>query len=124
MFSDGQDEGQGVSASAATAVAQKAGVHVDTVGVGTAAGTTIDVDGYHLFTALDESTLKRIAQSTGGTYHPASTASQLDGIAGTINLRLTVTHERLPLAGALIAVAVALLAAGALLTIAGSGRVI
>jgi Ca-activated chloride channel family protein len=124
MFSDGQDQGQGVNASVAAAVAEKAGVHVDTVGVGTLAGTTIDVDGYHLFTALDENALRQIAQSTGGTYHPASTVSQLDGVAATIDLRLTVTHERLPLAGALIAVAIALLAAGALLTIAGSGRVI
>jgi Ca-activated chloride channel homolog len=124
MFSDGQDQGQGVSASVATAVAEKAGVHVDTVGVGTTTGTTIDVDGYHLFTALDEGTLKQIAQSTGGTYHPASTASQLNGVASTIDLRLTVTHERLPLAGILIAVAIALLAVGGLLTIAGSGRVI
>jgi Ca-activated chloride channel homolog len=124
MFSDGQDQGQGVSVSVAAAVAEKAGVHVDTIGVGTLAGTTIDVDGYHLFTALDEDTLKQIAQSTGGTYHPASTVSQLDGVAGTIDLRLTVTHERLPLAGLLIAVAIALLAAGALLTIASSGRVI
>jgi Ca-activated chloride channel family protein len=124
MFSDGQDQGQGVSASVATAVAEKAGVHVDTVGVGTTTGTTIDVDGYHLFTALDEGTLKQIAQSTGGTYHPASTASQLNGVASTIDLRLTVTHERLPLAGIFIAVAIALLAVGGLLTIAGSGRVI
>jgi Ca-activated chloride channel homolog len=124
MFSDGQDQGQGVSASVATAVAEKAGVHVDTVGVGTITGTTIDVDGFHLFTALDEGTLKQIAQSTGGTYHPASTASQLNGVASTIDLRLTVTHERLPLAGSFIAVAIALLAVGGLLTIAGSGRVI
>ena len=124
MFSDGQDQGQGVSTSVAAAVAEKAGVHVDTVGVGTPTGTTIDVDGYHLFTALDEGTLRQIAQSTGGTYHPASTVSQLNGVAATIDLRLTVTHERLPLAGGFIAVAIALLAAGALLTIAGSGRVI
>jgi Ca-activated chloride channel family protein len=124
MFSDGQDRDEGVSASLATAVAEKAGVHVDTVGVGTVAGTTIDVDGYHLFTALDEDTLRQIAQATGGTYHPASTVSQLNGIARTIDLRLTVTHERLPLAGALIALAIALLAAGALFTIASSGRVI
>jgi Ca-activated chloride channel homolog len=124
MFSDGQDQGQGVSASVATAVAEKAGVHVDTVGVGTATGATIDVDGYHLFTALDAGTLKQIAQSTGGTYHPASTASELNGVAATIDLRLTVTHERLPLAGLFISVAIALLAAGALLTIARSGRMI
>lgn len=124
IFSDGQDQGQGVSASAASAVAEKAGVHVDTVGVGTATGTTVNVDGYHLYTALDEGTLKQIAQTTGGTYHPASTASELNGVGAKIDLRLTVTHERLPLAGAFIALAIALLAAGALLTIAGSGRVI
>jgi Ca-activated chloride channel family protein len=124
MFSDGQDEGQGPAVETATDVAEKAGVHIDTVGVGTTAGVTIDVDGYHPYTALDEGTLKKIAQATGGTYHPASSAGQLNDIASTINLRLTVTHERLPLAGALIAVAIALLAAGALFTIASSGRVI
>jgi Ca-activated chloride channel family protein len=124
MFSDGQDQGEGVSAGLAAAVAEKAGVHVDTVGIGTAAGSTIDVDGFHMFTALDESTLRQIARSTGGTYHPASTAGQLDSIASTIDLRLTVTHERLPLAGAFIIIAIALLAAGGVLTIVASGRVI
>jgi Ca-activated chloride channel family protein len=128
LFSDGQDEsangGGGVSAAAAAAVAQGAGVHVDTVGVGTAAGTTVDVDGYHLFTALDEATLKSISEATGGAYHPASDASQLNGIASSINLRLTVTNQPLPLAGAFIALALALLTAGAVLTVARTGRVI
>ena len=110
--------------SAATAVAARAGVHIDTVGVGTAAGTTVDVEGYHLFTGLDEATLKSIAQTTGGTYHPASNASELDGIASSINLRLTVTNQPLPLAGAFIALALALLVAGAVLTVARTGRVV
>jgi Ca-activated chloride channel homolog len=123
IFSDGQDD-TGTNDAAAAAVAQKAGVHIDTVGVGTAAGTTVEVDGYHLFTALDEATLKSISQATGGAYHPASTASQLNGIASSINLRLTVTHEPLPLAGAFIGLALALLAAGALLTVARTGRVV
>jgi Ca-activated chloride channel family protein len=92
--------------------------------VGTAAGTTVDVDGYHLFTALDEATLKSIAQATGGAYHPASNASELDGIASSINLRLTVTNQPLPLAGAVIALALLLLAAGAVLTVTRTGRVI
>ena len=124
MFSDGQDggaaltsgdgsgnAGAGASAAAAgvtgaaAAVAEKAGVHVDTVGVGTATGTTVDADGYHLFTALDEAALKSIAQVTGGTYHPASNASELNGIASSINLRLTVTNQPLPLAGAVSALA-------------------
>ena len=142
MFSDGQDGGAGARASggggirrrhgaarhadtdAATAVAEQAGVHIDTVGVGTAAGTTVDADGYHLFTALDEATLKSISQATGGAYHPASNASELNGIASSINLRLTVTNQPLPLAGAVIALALLFLAAGAVLTVARTGRVI
>jgi Ca-activated chloride channel homolog len=134
LFSDGQDEagaaagggagGPDTSADAAASVAQKAGVHIDTVGVGTAAGTTVEVDGYHLFTALDVATLRSISQASGGTYHPASDASELNGIASSINLRLTVTHEPLPLAGAFIALALVLLAAGAVLTVARTGRVV
>jgi Ca-activated chloride channel family protein len=125
LFSDGQDaSGGGTSAATAAAVAQRAGVHIDTVGVGTAAGTTVDVEGYHLFTALDEATLKSISEATGGAYHPASDASQLNGIASSINLRLTVTNQPLPLAGAFIALALALLVAGAVLTVARTGRVV
>jgi Ca-activated chloride channel homolog len=122
--SGGGSGGAGTTTSAAAAVAQKAGVHVDTVGVGTATGTTVDVEGYHLFTGLDEATLKSISQTTGGTYHPASDAKELNGIASSINLRLTVTHQPLPLAGAFIALALVLLAAGAVLTVAGTGRVV
>jgi len=139
LFSDGGDSGNssasgggaggtGASTSAETAaavaVAAKAGVHIDTVGVGTAAGTTVDVEGYHLFTGLDEATLKSISQTSGGTYHPASDASELNGIASSINLRLTVTNQPLPLAGAFIILALVLLAAGAVLTVARTGRVI
>jgi Ca-activated chloride channel family protein len=130
LFSDGQDQAGGAGTGpdsgtdAAAAVAEKAGVHIDTVGVGTTTGTTVDVDGYHLFTALDEATLKSMSQATGGMYHPASDASELDGIASSINLRLTVTNEPLPLAGAFIALALALLAAGAVLTVTRSGRVV
>ena len=134
LFSDGQDEagatsgGTGTGADSGTdtaaSVAEKAGVHIDTVGVGTATGTTVDVGGYHLFTALDAAALTSISQATGGTYHPASDASELDGIASSINLRLTVANEPLPLAGAFIALALALLAAGAVLTVIRSGRVV
>jgi len=141
LFSDGQDGGAasasggsggtsgsggggGTETDTAAAIAQQAGVHVDTVGVGTTTGTTVDVEGYHLFTGLDEGTLKTISQATGGSYHPASNASELNGIASSIDLRLTVTNQPYPLAGAFIALALLLLAAGALLTVVRTGRVI
>ena len=124
LFSDGQDQGDTSRTEAAATVAENAGVHIETVGVGTAAGTTVDVDGYQLFTALDQDTLTAIAQATGGSYHPASDADELDDIASTIDLRLTTHNEDLPLAGAFTAFAIGLLALGAILTVLRTGRVV
>jgi Ca-activated chloride channel family protein len=130
LFSDGEDAGgqpgRGGSDAATTAstIAQNAGVHIETVGVGTASGTTIEVDGFRLHTALDTDRLTAIAKATGGGYHPASDAAQLNGVASTIDLRLTVARQDVPLAGAFIAVALALLAAGAVLTGLRTGRVV
>ncbi|WP_018636484.1 VWA domain-containing protein [Parafrankia elaeagni] len=145
LFSDGEDSGNGGTASggagggggtggaagpaggtaeAAAIAAQAAGVHVETVGVGTAAGATVEVDGYQLHTALDEETLTGIARTTGGSYHPAEQASELDGVASAIDLRLTTHNEDLPLAGAFTAFALLLLAAGGVLTILRTGRVV
>ncbi|ADP81902.1 VWA domain-containing protein [Pseudofrankia inefficax] len=135
LFSDGEDGGaEGASGGgggggtgateAAADTAEAAGVHVETIGVGTTAGATVDVGGYRLHTALDEDTLKAIAQTTGGSYHPASSTASLDGIASTIKLRLTTHREDLPLAGAFIMVAVLLLAAGGLVTVMRTGRLV
>jgi Ca-activated chloride channel homolog len=73
---------------------------------------------------LDAEQLKAIAQATGGHYRPASNAEQLDGIASTIDLRLTVAKQDVPLAGGFIAVALVLLAVGALLTGVRTGRLV
>jgi Ca-activated chloride channel homolog len=122
LFSDGEDEGGTDAVSAAATIAQNAGVHIEAVGVGTAAGTAVEIDGYSLHTALDTEQLTAIAQATGGRYHAASDAEQLDDIASTIDLRLTVAKQDVPLAGGFIAVALMLLAVGALLTGVRTGR--
>ena len=131
LFSDGEDSaaspaggGGSETATGAPALAQKSGVHIETVGVGTAAGTTVEIDGFRLHTALDAAQLTALAQSTGGRYHPASDTSELEGVASTIDLRLTVAEQDVPLAGGLIAVALVLLAAGALLTGLRTGRLV
>lgn len=124
IFSDGQDTGNADAVTNAELLAQQSSVHVDTVGVGTAAGTTVTVDGYRLHTALDEDTLKGISQITSGVYHPATDAAQLGSVAKSIDLRLTLQDKAYPLAGGLIGLALALLLAGAVLTVAGTGRVV
>jgi len=124
LFSDGEDQGGRDAVSAAATIAQNAGVHIEAVGVGTADGTTVEIDGYQLHTALDTEQLTAVAQATGGTYHRASETGQLDDIASTIDLRLTVAKQDVPLAGGFIAVALPLLAAGALLTGVRTGRLV
>ena len=124
LFSDGEDSGGGADDAviAAATVAQNAGIHIDAVGVGTADGPTVELDGYQIHTALDADQLTAIAQTTGGSYHPASDAAQLDGVASDIDLRLTVADQDVPVAGAFIGVALVLLTIGALLTGVRTGR--
>jgi Ca-activated chloride channel family protein len=124
LFSDGEDQGGSDAVSAAATIAQNAGVHIEAVGVGTADGTTVEVDGYQLHTALETEQLTAIAQATGGTYHRAFEAEELDDIASTIDLRLTVAKQDVPLAGGFIAVALVLLAVSALLTGVRTGRLV
>ena len=106
----------------AATIAQNAGIHIETVGVGTANGTTVELDGFRLHTALDTEQLTTIAQITGGAYHAAADSDQLAGVASDIDLRLTVADQDVPLAGALCGLALALLAGGAVLTAARTGR--
>jgi Ca-activated chloride channel family protein len=77
-----------------------------------------------LHTALDAEQLTAIAQTTGGTFYRASATEQIADIASNIDLRLTVARQDIPLAGGFIAVALALLASGALLTAVRTGRLV
>src|SRR5262245_20726629 len=69
LMSDGENTA-GDDAVAAAQPASGAVVRIYTVGVGTPAGTTIDVAGYQVATALDEDLLSQIARTTAGSYHP------------------------------------------------------
>jgi Ca-activated chloride channel family protein len=123
LLSDGEDTG-GPDALAAAQLAADAGVHIETVGVGTVAGTTIEVDGFQVATALDEDLLTQIAQSTNGSYHRAADAQSLDTIYRSLDLRITAKPELLELTGAVVGAAVLLLTIGGLLMISWYGRIL
>jgi Ca-activated chloride channel family protein len=124
LFSDGEDKSRQGAAEQAATIAQNAGVHIQTVGVGTAAGTTVEVDSYQMHTAMDEQQLTTLAQTAGGSYHPVSNAAELNDVAADIDLRLTVATEQVPLAGAFIGLALLLLGAGAVVTVVRTGRLV
>ena len=121
VFSDGQQTG-GPDAEAAAELAAAAGVRIQTVGVGTAKGATVEVDGYELGTSLDEALLTTVAQTTGGAYHPAGDAAALAATTKSIDLRLTTKKEPVELTAPFAAAALLLLALGAFLGTRWHGR--
>ncbi|KUL21751.1 VWA domain-containing protein [Actinoplanes awajinensis] len=123
VFSDGENTG-GPDAEAAAELAAAAGVRIQTVGVGTAKGSTVEVDGFQLNTALDERTLTAVAQVTGGTYNPAGDAATLTDTTKSIDLRLTTKKEPLELTGPFAGAALLLLALGGLLGTRWHGRIV
>jgi Ca-activated chloride channel homolog len=123
LLSDGEDTG-GPDAVAAAELAAAAGVHIETVGVGTVDGTTIEVDGYQLATALNEELLTEIAETTTGSYHRAHDAESLGAIYDSLDLRTTIQDELVELTGLTVGVAVLLLTIGGLLMINWYGRIL
>jgi Ca-activated chloride channel family protein len=123
VFSDGEDTG-GPDAVAAAELAGTAGVRIQTIGIGTVEGTTIEVDGYQVATALNEDLLTQVAQATAGTYHRASDVAAIDQISRDLELRITSKPETLELTGAAVLLAVALLTAGGLFMTLWYGRIV
>jgi Ca-activated chloride channel family protein len=123
LFSDGEDTDDS-NVEAATDLAANAGVHIHTVGVGTPAGATVEVDGYQLAAALDEQALTTIATTTGGKYHRAGDADSLDKATSSIDLRLTRKKQPVELTALFAGGALLLLAAGAVLMTRWHGRIV
>ena len=57
--------------------AAKAGIKVYTVGIGTEEGTVLQIQGRNVFTRLDETTLRAMAEATGGRYFNAQNEGDL-----------------------------------------------
>jgi Ca-activated chloride channel homolog len=75
-------------------VAAQAGVRVDTIGLGSAGGAVVEIDGFQVATSLDEDLLRQIATASNGTYFHAGDAGALAKIYDTIDLRLTVEGKQ------------------------------
>jgi Ca-activated chloride channel family protein len=71
LFTDGENNERPDPLEAAAAAANR-GIRIMTIGVGTSAGTTLDLDGFRVQTALDEPLLQQVANFTDGAYHPAA----------------------------------------------------
>jgi Ca-activated chloride channel family protein len=123
MLSDGENT-DGPDPVQAAELASTAGVKVYPVGLGSAAGTVLTIDGFEVATALDEPVLRQIANTTDGAYFAAADQQSLTKIYSSIDLSWTVVHRRQEITALFALAAAVLLLLGAALSLAWHGRVI
>jgi Ca-activated chloride channel family protein len=123
MFSDGENV-SGPDPVTMAQVASVAGVRVHTIGVGTPGGTVVQIDGFSVATALDQSLLQNIASVTNGSYHSATAAGGLAAVTRAIDLKFKIVTEHTEITGLFAAAGVVLLIIAAALSVLWAGRVV
>ena len=120
LISDGENNERPDPIAAAQAAADR-GIRIVTVGVGTTAGTTVDLDGFKVQTALDEGMLQQVADLTAGSYQPAASLD-VPAIYQGLATHLVARETDVELTGLLSALGLAFLLAGAGISLARGGR--
>jgi Ca-activated chloride channel family protein len=79
----------------AAQVAADRGVRIHTVGIGSAGGTTLEIDGFVVYTQLDEAMLQQISELTGGMYSSAENEQDLRAIYENLDPQLVFKPEKM-----------------------------
>jgi Ca-activated chloride channel family protein len=123
LLSDGENT-DGPDPVLAAEQASTAGVKIYPVGLGSAAGTVLQIGGFSVSTKLDEPLLREIATKTDGKYFTAADQASLTKVYSSIDLSWTTTHQHQEVTALFAAAAAGLLLLGAALSIIAYGRVI
>jgi len=111
LLSDGVNNAGVVSPDEAIGFAKTAGIQVYTVGLGSSQPTVLGYDwlGNPQYAQLDESTLKSIAEKTGGKYFKSVDGQTLNEIYGSLNQQITREKEETSISSVFFALALILL---------------
>lgn len=103
-------------------MAAERGIKVYTVGFGTAQGASVGIEGYSIYMAFDEETLKTIADITRAEYFHASTAEGLKKVYEDLSSRLVLQREYTEIAMLFAALAAVLFVVAAAFSLAWAPR--
>ena len=122
LLTDGENTAPPDPLEAAQAAIER-GVRVFTIGVGNSMGTTLEIDGFSVFTQLNEAMLEEIATLTEGEYFSVQNADDFGAVYEGLGRQFVVESEKREITSLLGGVsAIVLIIAGAL-SLAWFGRV-
>ena len=121
LLTDGENTEQPDPIQAAQQAADL-GIRIVTIGVASAAGADLSLDGFTVHTQLDAATLQQIADTTAGSYHAADDPDGIAAVYSDLQPRLVVRSEPLEVTSLLAALGLVLLVTGGALSLAWAGR--
>jgi Ca-activated chloride channel family protein len=121
LVTDGENN-QSPDPLAAAQTAADRGVRIYTVGLGSAAGTTLKVDGFQVHTQLDEAMLRQISDTSGGAYFQADDAAAFQSVYQDLDLRLTIEPQKIEITSLFAGASMLLLVIGGLCSLVVLGR--
>ena len=104
-------------------LAAEAGVRVYPVGIGSAEGSVLELDGFNVLTRLDEPALQAIADVTNGVYYHAEDEESLQEIYRTIDLQMAIKGEEMEVTSILAGIGALFFLMGGGLSMVWFGRV-
>jgi Ca-activated chloride channel family protein len=123
LLSDGESN-QSIDPLEATQAALAHNVKVHALGFGTTAGTTLELDGYSVHTALDEALLRQVTGETGGVYLPAQSDQDPQQVYASLTPQLVVKPEAMEITAVLAGLGILLLFVGSLLSMLWFSRLV
>jgi Ca-activated chloride channel family protein len=123
LLSDGENTAR-TDPQEVAKLASVAGVRIYPIGIGSAQGTTVKINGFNVATALDEQQLTDIATVTNGKYFNAQDAASLASIYGSIKLQFVNRGGQTEVTGLFAGAGALLLVVGGALSLLWFGRVV
>ena len=94
LLSDGENN-QNPDPALAADLAADLGVRIYTIGIGSTQGATLEVDGFTVFSQLDEGLLQSVSDNTGGQYYQAADEADLARIYRDLQPKLSIQSENI-----------------------------
>lgn len=122
LLSDGENN-QNPDPAAVADLAADLGVRIYTIGIGSTEGAMLEVEGFTVFSQLDEELLQSVSYNTGGQYYKAASEDDLARIYRDLEPKLSIKTENIEVTSLFAGAGVLLFLVAGALSLLWFGRV-